>query len=701
MNRIITINLGGYALSIEEDAYDLLRNYLRSLENHFSTTPNGHEIIADIEARLAEMFHEKLEKGKTFINVADVKEVLDAMGNPAELDEEGATQEESSYGRKKLYRDTENGIFGGVSAGLAVYFNTDVVWVRIIWLLLFFFGGIGFVPYILLWIIVPVARTKADRLAMEGKSPNLRNFQESFTQEAERVAGQWRERGERENWGGKFRALAHALGEVLRGFFRFIAGLFAIALILVGISILFGFTFGKIYTEASILPFTELPAMLGLEHWSLPLQISAMVVILIPLIALIVALSRYLLGTRPLPLAARRGMGISWLIAFVVMASLLVYTSMQFAAKESVVQKKVLAQNDTIQIRMQTLLDSKGLETIHFGEVSIDIEQSENDKLQLWMEKTSKGPNLEKALELAADIEDGYKYTNGQLLFHSKLTSKKASPFRTQTLRYILKVPTGTYVMLHSNTQDFLENIQNREDAWGRALAGQTLIMRKNGLECVDCSEKLSQEKASDVFDQVEIDGAFKVHFRQSEKHAFEMGSDEDKKRISHSIRNGKLVVSYNEKLDLKEQLDVLKDRPEIYISSPNLERIALIGANKAELDGLKGDLMEIVIEGASGFEAKNLDVSILDITIEGAGELNLSGLADKLLLKQEGAAELNAQDLFIREAILDISGGSKCQLSVSEKISGSASGASLIRYQGNPSVSLSTSGASRVEAED
>lgn len=699
MNRIITINLGGYALSIEEDAYDLLRDYLRKLEVHFASTPNGREIVSDIEARLAEMFNERIEHGKAFISIADVEEVIDQMGNPSDLDEE-TEHTEATYVRKKLFRDTQNGIFGGVSSGLAVYFNTDVVWIRVIWLLLFFFGGIGFVPYIILWIIIPSARTKADRLAMEGKSPNLRNFQDAFVEEAERVAGQWRERSERNRWGEKVRSLMQALMEVLRGFFKFLAGLIGIALIAAGVALLFGFTFGKIYMETNVLPFTALPSILGLERWSFWMQISLLVVVLIPLILLVVSIARFLLGTRPLPLSARKGLGVFWFIGIASLAGMLIYTSMQFSSQESIVLKRQLSGADTLLVKLNPLSEGGSDRKIRFGEVKLDIEPTEGDEVMLWLEKSSKGPNSASALELAGDIEDGFTYEQGVLTLPTEIRVKKNTAFRKQQMRYILKVPIGQRIILHKRCESILNRADNLNDLWSRSLAGHQLLMKKEGLECTDC-EREQKADAQNQFNKIEIDGAFKVFFRQGETEHFELKSEAFENDVVQSIQDGLLQVRFKTDLPLKDRLGLLKDRPEIYISAPHIEQIRLIGANEAEINGLTGDLLEINVEGASILDARGLELKILDIELEGAGELTLEGKAEKLLLTQEGAADVSAWSFETREAILELGGGSTCRLNVQESLTGKASGASSVQYRGNPVVSMNTSGASKLEQKN
>lgn len=189
MNRIITINLGGRAIQIEEDAYDSLRNYLQQLEQQFAGTENGKEIIDDIESRISDILAEKLKQGRVSINKSDIDDVVRLMGKPSDFgeNEENKSYESSDINTpKRLFRDADNRVIGGVCSGLANYLNLDVTVVRIIWLILFFIFGTGFLIYIILWAVVPKATTTAEKLQMKGEAPNIENIKKALLTKPER-----------------------------------------------------------------------------------------------------------------------------------------------------------------------------------------------------------------------------------------------------------------------------------------------------------------------------------------------------------------------------------------------------------------------------------------------------------------------------------------------------------------------------------
>lgn len=185
MKKVININLGGFPHTIDDDAYELLDKYLRSLHRHFSGSTGYENILQDIEVRLSELLSEK--KGpRKIIELSDVRSAIEIMGKPEQLDEtesiltdsETENHTYSDYlGTRRLYRDADRKIIGGVCSGLANYFGwKDPLWVRLGFVLSVLGFGIGILPYVILWIAVPVAKTSAEKLAMNGEPININSI---------------------------------------------------------------------------------------------------------------------------------------------------------------------------------------------------------------------------------------------------------------------------------------------------------------------------------------------------------------------------------------------------------------------------------------------------------------------------------------------------------------------------------------------
>ena len=225
MNKVINVNLAGLAFTFDEEAYAQLDDYLARLDDHFAHNPGRSEIMRDIEARLSELFSQGLH-GRTIVSTADVRAAIATLGQPEALggdldaDDQAADTANgyesydrggkrryanghraevrfaddrhssrpdygySSYGRR-LMRDSEDKVVAGVCSGLSAYFGIDnPVWLRLAFAVAFFGAGIGLLPYIVLWIIMPVARTPKDRLAMRGEPIDLEHISRQVEYEA-------------------------------------------------------------------------------------------------------------------------------------------------------------------------------------------------------------------------------------------------------------------------------------------------------------------------------------------------------------------------------------------------------------------------------------------------------------------------------------------------------------------------------------
>jgi len=185
----MTINLGGMVYHIDDDAYDKLKIYLDKVKNELRSVDGGEEIYQDIEARIAELFSERLKNNRQVISLLEVEEVIGIMGNPEDIS--GKTTERDykskNHNYRRMYRDPDNRIIGGVCSGLAAYWRIDPTIVRLIFIILAIFGMAGVLIYLILWIVLPEANTVAQKLEMRGEAVNLSNIGDFFRQEFENV----------------------------------------------------------------------------------------------------------------------------------------------------------------------------------------------------------------------------------------------------------------------------------------------------------------------------------------------------------------------------------------------------------------------------------------------------------------------------------------------------------------------------------
>lgn len=194
MKRTFSVNLGNRVYTVDDDAYVKLKEYLDRIESYFSDQKEREDIINDIEMRIAELFSERLASNKQVITLKDVEEVIKIMGDPRVIsgaNERPRSANERKSGPRRIYRDPDDRMIGGVCSGLGAYLGIDPVIVRILFVLFLIFG-VGLLVYIILWIVVPEARTTAQKLEMRGDSVNASNIGKFVSDEFESVKKNFR-----------------------------------------------------------------------------------------------------------------------------------------------------------------------------------------------------------------------------------------------------------------------------------------------------------------------------------------------------------------------------------------------------------------------------------------------------------------------------------------------------------------------------
>ena len=187
MKVTVNINLGGQAFNMDDDAYERLRQYLKSLEKEFSGEAGAAEIMSDIEGRISELFKARLNAYKQVITMKDVEEVIAILGSPEVISGGESSGEVPPRSHRRIYRDPDRRVFGGVCAGISAYLDWDPLILRIIFALLIFAGGFGLGLYLILWIVLPEARTTAQKLEMRGDPVTIDNIKDSVRQEFDTV----------------------------------------------------------------------------------------------------------------------------------------------------------------------------------------------------------------------------------------------------------------------------------------------------------------------------------------------------------------------------------------------------------------------------------------------------------------------------------------------------------------------------------
>ena len=234
MKKTFTINISGTVFHIEEDAYEVLQKYLINLKNHFGPSDEGKEILTDIEGRIAEIFIEKSTGTQKVVSIEMVNEAIEIMGTPEdfvdddEKEEEAYQPAEDAKRKRRLYRDPDHRVIGGVCGGLGAYFNMDPVIFRIIFAVLLFLTGTGFLAYVILWIAVPKAKNTAQRLEMRGQEATVKNIEKSIKEEITDVKESYKKFKESDRY-AKGKKTVDAAGDVTYNVFKVILKVAAVS----------------------------------------------------------------------------------------------------------------------------------------------------------------------------------------------------------------------------------------------------------------------------------------------------------------------------------------------------------------------------------------------------------------------------------------------------------------------------------------
>lgn len=189
MKQMYSINLSGILFHIEEDAYNTLKTYLEEIGNQFHGEEKN-DITEEVETRMAELFSDKINNQKQVISEEDVREIIKIIGYPEDFTEnhQNKKQEDKTMNEsKRLYRDPDNRILGGVCGGLGAYLNVDPVLIRIIFIIIGLFFASGILIYLILWLVTPLAETLAQKREMRGEKFDFSQFKRKAKSEYEDI----------------------------------------------------------------------------------------------------------------------------------------------------------------------------------------------------------------------------------------------------------------------------------------------------------------------------------------------------------------------------------------------------------------------------------------------------------------------------------------------------------------------------------
>ena len=523
MKKTFTINISGRVFHIDEDAHEKLQNYLTQLNRYFGNDPDSKEIVQDIESRISELFSERFKSGGEVITIEHVEEVIKTMGMPEAISDTQEVPEEKQkkviYTRgKKLYRDPDDRILGGVCSGLGAYFNIDPVVIRIVFAMLVILGaGAFFLVYIILWIVVPRARNTAERLEMKGEEVNISTISKSIKEELQEVKDNYksmRRSPGREGLQEIGNLILSLLKAVLKIAVVVIGALFVVVSIIVLISLIFSFF--VTHTLIGIFPWQgALPHYLSLFvngnilSW---FSIGLTLVVGIPLIMLAYLGLKILFKFK----TRNNTVGLSLLAIWIVGLIILIFSAISGASNfrnvsTNTKQEIITSPSDTLYLTvgqddMSDYLDEKiqlgnmRIATMNdkpflIGNPEMTIQKSEGNNWGLLIKSKARGNDPETAQKNAREILYNVDQKDSLLTFQPWYVVPGNSSWHLQHIQVILKVPEGKTIYLDPKMDKIIHDIENTSNTLDSEMVGEYWTMKPDGLE--KASKKTGKTKST------------------------------------------------------------------------------------------------------------------------------------------------------------------------------------------------------------
>ena len=525
MNKTIIININGIVFHIEEDAYEILRSYMTEVKRHFAYSSDNEEIVQDIENRLAEMFTERLtEQSKQVIVQQDVVDITARMGNVNDFDVEF---DDEHFGgmrtaHRSLFRDPEDRMIGGVCSGLGHYFDIEAKWVRLIAVLATILWGTGLIVYLILWMVTPRAKTRADRMAMKGEPINLQNFKRNLDEEIDALQQNLNQAGSQLKPGLNatedfLREAGDRTGTFLTRVLGIMFKIVGAFVIFVCCSLLFSCLLGLLFImgffdghELDTFPFN----IINPEYQS-AIYFSAAILIIIPLIALILFALRVLFNRKITGKTTSFALLIIWITGLGMAVFYGAKLGSEFKSEARYEQQSLVKPFPTYHIKLNkqrffskddslnynvTFNGRQGKVKIanDIGEIQLYVERSDDSTAFIIKDFSARGRDFESALRNAQ--KSGYEFIQADsiITLDKYLHFPPKQAYRDQEVKVTLKVPLNTRLIFDGEMNSIIRDINLRdclpEDSeWETP---STWIMTTTGLKCAD--ESMARKPSED-----------------------------------------------------------------------------------------------------------------------------------------------------------------------------------------------------------
>lgn len=607
---------------------------------------------------------------------------------------------------KKMYRDPERKVLGGVASGVAAFFGADITLIRLAFVILAIVGGVGVLTYIILWIVLPEAKTITEKMEMQGEPVTLSNIESSV------------KRGLNEKDDQEESALAkivlfpfRLIAAIINGMAKALGPIFSAAIDVLRIAIGMVFTLtGICIIMALILAFGvalglfTLPEGSFFNDWYVTapnLPIEAMrksfptwTIIFAFLIAYIPAQFLTLIGTSIVARKLTFNAYVGWtlFVAFFVSAAFLSFSIPQliYAFKEEGEYKK----EQVFAINGQPVLRLHEVGYDDYDVTDLTLRGYEGTDIKLVQRFGSQGNTRKIAIENAQMVDYHVAAVDSIITFDSNIIFKTDAKFRAQRLDMELYIPFDQPFTIEEEMWQIIDNIYEiRGYVYGNET--HTWKMTTHGMQCISCEEarRITSRGVVDQygltdFDALDMEGLLDVRITQGEEFAVELnGSESEKRRYDIYVDGETLVVDFHNDNKFFWKRDYGKEQElELNITMPHLRKIDVRGAGKVNFRGFDEEDFEIKLLGAVVADGQ-LTATNLDIKMTGATYLDLSGKGNFMEADITGACGIRAYGYEVDHAIIEAHGASTAKVFVNERLEVDKGIASNISHRGNAEV--------------
>ncbi|HEX2934817.1 MAG TPA: PspC domain-containing protein [Bacteroidales bacterium] len=553
MKKTVIVNINGIIFHVDEDAYEKLSIYLDTLKRYFNTANEGKEIIEDIEARIVELMQPKISEAKQSISIEDIGEIIGILGNPEDIaggaesshEKQGysAYQEPADHtkGARRLHRDVDHSVIGGVCSGLGAYFNVDPVIFRIIFIALIFAGGVSLIIYPVLWIAVPAAITSAQKLEMRGRDVNISNIERQVRDEYARVKNNISQIDTR-SYGGKinnfFHEIFRALGNVIMAFGTFLKFIFAITFILAALGIIVGVVAGFYFNsfaihEPLLSSFSSLQEMISsiVDHFTGGLLlVLALIIVALPCAALIYWGLKLMIRFKANDKYVSLGLSIVWLGTIITFAAIMFnqFKNFKYESTSSEVVQLQKTSRNILYIEATGIANEDNVFRYHnvddemFGidrkngkseiisPVTIYLEKATGNEPYIEIEKKGRGASYAEATQTLKSVSVYTNQADTVLTIDPFFRLRAGERWKFNRTKVIIHLPEGMNIHFSPNIEPFVNDIRERywydndvsSEVWQMTATGIDINQQKivEGQVLSPFGNKMLMIKMSDKF---------------------------------------------------------------------------------------------------------------------------------------------------------------------------------------------------------